>query len=175
MSNTKDTGEEGLDYLKQIDRLPEEQGRKFVEDVEKEKQKTRKRNQDSAKSYIEGRPILTYLNRLATYAQAGLETIDWPGGWERSAIATTTSGISIYGRFYASKEGVLIVVKSPKGEVFVRGIRTTGDPDMDINALDILILQAENTLDSSKGILLSDNVDTISGLRKTKNGIILPN
>ena len=38
-----------------------------------------------------------------------------------------------------------------------------------------MVIQAENTLDSAKGLLLSDRRDGLTGLRKTKGGIVIPN
>lgn len=166
---------EDLDYLKQIERAPNDaEASKIVVDEIKEKEIIENIRKDTAKNSLPKDRAFTYRNRLATYAQAGLESINWPEGWIREAVSTDGTDIRIWGKWFKSQEGVLLVIKSPTGGVFVRGIKTTNDPDMDIKAIDILCVQAENTLDSERGILLSDNLDTNSTLRKTKSGIILP-
>jgi hypothetical protein len=168
---------ENLDYLKQIDHAPgDDAASKIVVDEIKETEAKEKivRDQNLNSLDFSKEARFTYRNKLAAYAQAGLELISWPDGWVPEAVATDGTDIRIWGKWFKSQEGILIVVKSPSGSVYVRGIKTTHDPEMDMKAIDILVIQAENTLDSSKGILLSDNVDTKSTLRKTKSGIILP-
>jgi hypothetical protein len=167
---------EDIDYLKQIDRAPNDTAAsKIVVDDIKEGEAKEQKTKNDALNSIQGQAQYTYRQRLAAYAQTGLETITWPFGWIREAVATDGSQINIWGKWFKSQVGILIVVRSPQGGVYVRGIRTTQDPEMDIHAIDILVVQAENTLDSSRGLLLSDNIDTESTLRKTKSGIILPN
>jgi hypothetical protein len=173
---TKKEAYEDLDYLKQIDRAPNDSvvAKIVADDIKIGEEKEQKVRDDTKNSLVD-KGKFTYRNRLAAYAQAGLESITWPEGWVREAVATDGGDIRIWGKWFKSQEGILIVVKSPRGEVFIRGIKTTNDAELDVNAIDILIVQAENTLDSSRGVLLSDNVDTTSTLRKTKSGIILPN
>ena len=168
---------ENLDYLKQIENAPgAEAERKIVIDELKEKERVEKNTRDTVASVLQSsqQSRFTYKERLSGYGQAGLEAIEWPEGWERYCLATSGQHITIYGRSYETKDGILIIVKSANGDVYVRGVLCAYDPEVDMKAIDILILQAENTLDSSKGLLLSDNRDTVSGLRKTKGGIILP-
>lgn len=168
---------EALDYLKQVDRLRDESSRKYVIEKEVERVKGEEKGRHDIKNALSNQKHakFTYRRRLAIYAQTSLATIDFPAGWEYYGVPTDGKQVRIFGKWFASKEGILVIVRSPQGEVYIRGILCTMNPEYDVKAIDILVIQAENTLDSAKGLLLSDNRDTVSGLRKTKGGVILPN
>jgi len=165
---------ESLEYLRQVD-LPG--GSQFVRDTRGAEKKEEKKSQDEIKSYLEtGRQARhSYRERIANYGFTRMAESEFPLSWEYYCIATSGTSINIFGKGFRTQEGVLFIVKSPKGNVYVRGIKTTYDPEYDVTAVNIMVVQVENTMDSEKGILLSDNVDTSSTLRKTKSGILLPN
>lgn len=166
---------EDLEYLRQVD-LPEREGggRKYVEEYEKERIKEEKDFADTAKTLVQGSGPITYRSRLAEYGQKKLDGVGFPDTWEYYFVPTDHRGINIYGKYFGTKEGVLLILRTDRA-VYTRGITVTGDPEYDVNAIDVLVLQAENTMDSEKGLLLSDNKDTNSTLKKTKSGIYLPN
>lgn len=88
--------------------------------------------------------------------------------WKADFIPTDGSSVHLYDRWFKSEEGILLCLKSPTGEVYVRGIRTSHQSYIDLKAMLVLIEQAENTIDSYNGLLLSDK-----GEKKTKGGIYL--
>lgn len=172
----KKEAHEDLDYLRQVENLPDEQSRKVViDDIEEEKKKN-EAIQDTIRTYLqmESQRSVTYRNDLAAYGQSRLELVGFPLDWEFFVISTDGSRVSIYGKQFQSQEGVLMILKSPKGDVYTRGIKVTYQSEYDIKAINILVTQAENTLDSEKGLLLSDNIDTVAGLKKTNSGLYIP-
>jgi hypothetical protein len=187
MPNTKDTKleterkkkkelAEDLDYLRQVE-LPKSMGggSKYVVDKIKEEEAIDKANIDKIASDLQSKARFGYGEKLAAYGQTRLILIDWPEGWEYYMLATFGKPIKLYGKWFDTKEGILCVLRSPRGDVYTRAVLTTSNPIIDMKNVDTLVTQAENTLDSYKGLLLSDNVDTVSTLKKTKNGIYLPN
>lgn len=161
-----------LEYLRQVD-VPDAQGggRKFVIDKIEEEKKEQKKITDAVKNVLDPDAMFSYRRRLAEYGFTRLEEIDFPEGWLYFTHPTDGSDINIYGRKFKTQEGVLMIVKSKKGNVYMRAILVTGDPEYDVNAMNILVIQAENVVDSEKGILLSDNKDTASTLKRTDSGI----
>ena len=155
-------------YYDQVDKY----GAKItIEDIEKEKAKEKKKKDDQKTDLQSRKQLFSYEERLAKRCQNGLNKIDFPEGWEYHALPTYGRSIRIYGKWFKSQKGVLVIVKSASGDVHTRGIRTSGDPSLDINAVDTLVVQAENTVDSAKGLLLSDRPGEP---KRTKSGIILP-
>src|SRR4030042_1763026 len=85
---------EDLDYLKQIENAPNDTAaNKIVVDDIKEGEARHERAKSDAMNAIQGQARHTYRTRLAAYAQAGLETITWPEGGIREAVATDGSDI----------------------------------------------------------------------------------
>ena len=167
---------EDLDYLRQVE-LPRSQGggKTFIHDTRlAEKEEVKKRTEDAQNS-LDGQAKLTYGKRLADYGFNRLQEVGFDKGWQYYCLFTNGEQIDLFGKTFATQHGILVVIKSPQDITYVRGIRITGNPIMDINAVDILVVQAENTSDSEKGLLLSDNKDTDGTLRKTEAGVWLPN
>lgn len=162
---------EDLEYLRNVE-VPESQGggRKFVVEKIEEEEGTDQKVKDAIASSMQSHRT-TYHIRLAAYGQAGLETLDWPKEWDRYCMPTDGSDIRIFGRWFKTQVGIQMIVKDPKGNVYTRGVLTTLDPVIDMQNVDTLVIQAENTIDSYKGLLLSDNRDTKSSLKKTGSGI----
>ena len=167
--------DESLDYIKQIERAPNSEAeRKIVVDNLKEEEKVEQQVKDATADILQGKHQVTYHSRLADYGQTGLNELDWPPGWEYYCLATFGRDITIYGKSFATRVGILFIVKDTKANVYTRGVLTTMDPVVDMKNVDTLVVQAENTIDSAKGILLSDR-ETVNPLRKTEGGIYLPN
>lgn len=164
---------ENLEYLRQVE-VPESQGggRKFVVDRIKEDESLEKHARDDIASNLQSHKS-TYHIRLASYGQSLLDVLDWPEGWEYYCIGTNGTDIRIYGRWFKTKVGIQVVVKDSRGNIYTRGVLTTMNPVIDMKNVDTLVIQAENTIDSFKGLLLSDNRDTNSTLKRTKSGIYI--
>lgn len=173
-TEAKKEAAEAEEHLRQVDKRT---GRDYIADIEKEKVKDEKIKKDDAKSDLQtkrGRDF-TYIRTLAGYGFKRLLDVGFEGGWEYHCLPTDGTPINLYGKQFGTKYGVLVIVKSPKGNVYARGITATQIPEYDAHAVEILVYQAENVMDSEKGLLLSDNKDTAGTLKKTKSGIFLPN
>lgn len=170
--------EESLEYMRQVE-LPNSQGggRKFVVDKIKEDEAKEKKEIDQAKNYAESKinQPFGYRERVATYAFNEIIKQNFPDDWEYYCIPTNGEPLNVFGRKYKTQEGLVYIIKSPKGEVFIRAIGVTYNPDIDIKNVGTMVVQIENTIDSWRGLLLSDNVDTHATLKRTKSGILLPN
>lgn len=170
--------EEDLEYLRQVE-VSESQGggAKYVGEKIEEEQKKEQNQEDDWKTYLQNksRRTNTYIQRLTDYGNKKLYQSDLDEQWVGSFIATDGHAIELFGKSFKTKRGLILVIKSPKGAVYVRGMTITSDPNYDINAVNVLVIQAQNTIDGEKGLLLSDNVDTDSTLKRTKGGIYLPN
>ncbi len=161
----KREAEKADDYLRQVDKL----GSDFVvADIEKDRKKAKKKADAFLTSLGQKKLYrFTYRSSLAKNLQNKVSEIDFPDGWEYKAIPTDGKRqIRVYGKYFDTKQGVVLILKSPKGEVFIRAVQTCYRPEVDFKSMNILAVQAENTVDSAKGILLSD--------KKTKSGIYLP-
>lgn len=170
---------ENLEYLRQVE-VHESQGggRKFVHDTRQEEKKEDQKQEDTAKNNLESRidAKFSYRRQLAEYALKRIMNQDPDSDWDIFCVPTDGSVINIFGKRYKTQEGVIYVLRSPKKNVYVRAVRTCYDPEIDIGAIErAMIHQAMNTIDSEKGILLSDNKDTLATFKRTKSGIILPN
>jgi hypothetical protein len=162
---------EDQEHLRQVD-LPESEGggHVYIEQTEGDKQKQQKEKIDDVNSFLEGerQRAFTYRSDLANYGNGMLPDI-LDKGWEGRFLATDGSLINLYNRSFKSKEGLVLVLKY-KDEVYIRAIRTTRDSQVDTNAVRVMCEQAENTIDSRKGILLSDKKNQP---KKTKGGVYL--
>ena len=147
--------DESEDYLKQIERSDSEGGRKFVVDKIKEEEKEKKDKSDTVKSVLESKKQrhVSYRYDLAKYGNWLLEEQETKG-WHQEFVPTDGTRVKIYGKFWKSKPGIILVLKDPAGNVYVRGIKTTYVPEYDEAGIKTLVVQAENTIDSYKGLLL---------------------
>ena len=163
---------EDEEYLKEVDKSG---GWKFVQQTEKAKEKKEQTEEAEVLTDLERKKSLrfSYIRELAGFLQAGVDKIDWDGGWEVTAIPTWGRSIRIYGQGIETKEGVVLVAKSPDGRVFLKAWGVCFDPIQDRQNMVMLAEQAENTLDNEKGLLLTGK-DKVTGMKKTKSGIILP-
>lgn len=162
------------DYFREVDKPS---GPEFVHADRLRQKKETQRLHDDQKTSLEHNKQrrFTYRQKLAEYCVNGLDQIDWPAKWEHTCLPTDGTTIMLGGKSWKTQEGVLVIIGAPSGNVFCRGIRTTQNPEYDLKAIHILIEQAENTLDSERGLLLSDKKrDPITGLRQTKSGIVVP-
>jgi len=164
--------EKDFDYLKQVETLPNEKGRKFVHDVRIEEKTQQQKKDDSVAGHLDGKGIFTYLRAIADYGQERVDNLDLGKNWDVHCIPTTGQALNIYGKKFETKEGIAMVVKAPSGKIFIRAVLITKNPEIDMKAINILTEQVENTADYEKGILLTDYGTHRE--KKTKSGIILP-
>lgn len=155
-------------YFDQVEKV----GPQFVEQWEGDIIKKDKRRHDEILNAFEMKHrFQIYNTMLAEYGQRLLRRLEWPAKWRFDVIPTIYKVVlRIYGRQYKGQDGVLFVLKSPEGKIFIRGIKSCRISQIDIHAIETLAEQAENTLDHWKGILL----DKVTGEKKTKDGIIIP-
>lgn len=152
---------EAEEYIKQVDKG--EEGRKYTIDLLKEDEKKDKKLQDSIKTDLETKKHqhFSYRRSLADYGNWLLEEIK-EKEWEMEYVPTDGSRLNVYGKWFDSKEGIQLIVKAPNGNVFLRGVKTSYIPEWDEHAIRVLYIQAENTIDSYKGLLLSDKPKIIT-------------
>lgn len=171
MSKLTKRQQEDLEHLRQVD-LPDSMGggHKFIQQTEDAKAKKKKQSDDKVATYLEmeKQRKFTYRRDLASYGNNLIKDEEFDPGWEVEFVPTDGSDIKIYGKGFRTDEGIVLIVKSPKGRVFIKAFRTSMKSNIDTNAIRTLLIQAENTMDSEKGILLSDKKEV-----KTKSGIYL--
>jgi len=94
-----------------------------------------------------------YRANLAEWGMWKLMNIEWPIGWEYHCVPTTSGTQNIYGKNFNTKEGIIFVVKDPRGKVYIRAMLCHYDPEIDSRAVTNYVIQAENTLDTVKGVI----------------------
>ena len=96
----------------------------------------------------------SYKETLAQSLAELLRVLDWVRGWTADVVVTDGRGISIKGHSFATKDGILLVVATPDGRVMHQGMLVTQEPVLDYAGIYTLALQAENTMDKERGLLL---------------------
>lgn len=87
-----------------------------------------------------------YCNFLAAHGNELLNQAGFGQGWMYRAIPTDDNGVALFGRRYDSSVGVVFVLKSPHGQVFIQAMKATGVPDLDLEGIKRFSLSAENTM-----------------------------
>jgi len=116
-----------------------------------------------------------YRRQLASYLVQTLETLEWLPNWDCEVLITDGTPVTIYGKHFQTKSGVLMIVKTPRGHVLHQGMLITGEPVLDLAGCVTLALQCENSLDDARGLLtdsLKADPDTI--IDKHGNNISTP-
>lgn len=146
---------EAEEYIRQVDKSDEE-GRKYTIDKLKEEEKTEKIIRDDIKTSLENKKSqhFSYRRQLVDYGNWLIEEIK--GDWEMEFVPTDGSRLKVYTKYFNTKEGIVLILKDPKQRVYMRAISTTYVPEYDEAGIRTLYIQAENTVDSYKGLLLSD-------------------
>lgn len=152
------------EYFKQVDK-PESQGggRKYVVDRIELEKKAEQKQKDDINTDLQSkqqRPF-AYKEALANYGMKLMHEAELGSGWYYMVIPTDGTDIRLHGRALSTQQGVLLLLMSPTGNIYSRGIRTINDAVVDSKAMETLVTQAENTADSEKGLLLGekDNED----------------
>lgn len=157
---------EAENYVKQVENLGSENARKFVVEQVQDEESEVKKVQDDLKTELEKKKNkhFAYRRELSEYGNWLIEEIK-EKGWEIEFVPTDGSPIIIYGKRFKTDEGIQLIIKSPSNQVFARGVHMSYVPEYDEHAIRTLYVQAENTIDSYKGLLLSD--------KKKPEGIVL--
>lgn len=106
-----------------------------------------------------------YYEHLADYGNYLLSKIDLPKGFKVMCLYTTANHKArlFNGEDVNAPEGVLFVLHNGKSN-FIKGMKVTRDAEYDINAIEILADELENTVDFLTGALEGG---------KPKSGLIL--
>lgn len=105
----------------------------------------------------------SYKSELAKNLSELLMKLDWVRGWSAEVIATNGSPINIFGKPFETKDGILLIVKTAKGNVMHKGMLVTGEPALDYAGLYNICLQVENTMDKARGLLLDEAPANVNG------------
>lgn len=127
---------EGEEFLDQITQDNEEKAAKII--VEKGQEADKKSLEDKVlktEELEQARKFARkeYLHKLANLTYEMAKYIDWPVGY------------TYYVGFNETKMNLIIT--TPDGRKFGRGIVASGVPTYDINAIGVLVEQCENTID----------------------------
>lgn len=100
-----------------------------------------------------------YKRTLASALSDLLQHLDWIENWQAYVMATDGSPITIKGKPFSTKDGILLIIITPDNRVFHQGILCTGEPLLDYSALYTMAAQAENQMDNERGLLLTGEKD----------------
>lgn len=143
----------------------EESARDYVEEQEKGKIKKAQERKDAAMNFLDmSSGFSSYRTNAAEFGMLILMSKFFPQGYEYHCIPTSKGSQNIYGKVFDTQDGILFVLKEPKGKVFVRAMKCSYDPMIDVPALEVLSVQMENTVDMLEGKLIptkSDDKDKI--------------
>lgn len=115
---------------------------------------------DVRKSYYE------YFERLADYGNYLLSKVELPKGFKIMCLYTTPHHKAklFNGEDIDAPEGVLFVLHNGKSN-FIKGMKVTRDAEYDINAVEVLADELENTVDFLTG--------NLEGSKPNPSGLIL--
>lgn len=130
----------------------------YVEGVEREKIKKAHDQKEEAKNYVDmASGYDSYRVNAAEYGMWLLMHKEIPDGFEYHCVPTRQGNMNIYGRDFETKDGIVFVLRDPKGQVYIKAMRCTYLPDLDIEAISKMSLEVENTVDYVQGSLVPMN------------------
>jgi len=134
------------------------QAAKEIDRIEKRDNADRQKKADDALNALDMKKKFhaSYKRELAKNLSDMLVMLDWVRGWSAEVVVTNGSPIRIFGKPYETKDGILLVVKTAKGNVMHKGMLVTGEPALDYAGLYNITLQVENTMDKARGLLLAE-------------------
>lgn len=165
---------EDMEYLEEVDKST---GKEFVQDWEKNKTREENRSKENWKDTVKmSKGSSRYKEKLCEYGNSKVPDLDFDGSWSAQFFPTNKrSYIRIEGKPFNTEDGVILALKSPGGEVFIRAIRLYYEPDIDFAGVDTLLVQAENTYDSYRGALNEDPDNNPNDTyQKNSSGIYIP-
>jgi hypothetical protein len=147
---------------------------KAFDSLMKEQEASSKALEDEMLNFLgETKSFADYRDRLAAVGLTKLASIEFSKGWEYVCLSTDGKHpITIGGKSFETKAGILVVLKAPDGTYFARAMGVTYDPTIDFVAITTLVLQAENSYDHKRKIILPTNFN--EGLTQTESGLFIP-
>ena len=147
MSDKKRRLQEENDVLLEIGKEGKD-GIKAFKEYAKEDKKKNQKHRDELLERIDSEPKkrLSYNLFLSKLLARGLRTVEWQPRW-RFNVAPT-------------QRGVVMEMKSPDGRTFRSAFKSTGDSVTDLNAIEMFVLRAENTVDKETKIWLPNKTKT---------------
>jgi hypothetical protein len=148
---------EGMEGNYDLEQTDKDSGPEYVAKQETEKLKQSAIKKEATIDYVAS--TITHESYRANLAEWGMWLLmqkDFPSRFEYHCIPTKDGDLNIYGKNFFTKEGILFVLKAPNGKVFIKAVQCSYMPKVDVNAVGLLSVEVENTVDSLKGLLLSD-------------------
>lgn len=123
--------------LEQLAAVGQENDKKAVKWVKERRRNDIKKDKASEANDLEilsskRKTIISYKEELARIVYQRLLKNNWPQGY-KFVVNVTPRGIEIH-------------IRTPQNKWFGKGIALTHDPEIDLNAAIILIIQADNTM-----------------------------
>lgn len=164
----QEVSEKETDEILRAGQVDLKKARAEIEKIEKETQKDDKSKRDEQLNALDMKKRFraSYKRELAKVLSELLTMLDWVRGWTADVVVTEKGALTIYGKPFQTQDGILLVVRTAKGDVLHRGMLVTSDPALDYAGLYNLTLQTENTMDKQRGLLLdgSGNKGDVSAI-----------
>ena len=144
--------------LEQIE--SDEHGDDFIIQTEKAKEKADNALQADMLDFLDAskHSMLGYREKLARIGVMKLDSVEFSKGWTYRCLPTSEGQqIHIGNKTFNSKAGIVVTLTSPDRKNFVRAMTLTYNPEVDHGALTTMVLQAENTYDKYRGLILTQN------------------
>lgn len=134
---------------------------KEIEKIEVRDQKEAQKKKDEVLNALDSKKRFyqSYKVQLAQTLSEILGLLDWVRGWQADVVVTDGGGITIKGKQFQSKDGILMIVYKPDGAVLHQGMLVTQEPSLDYAKLYDLAMKTENEMDKARGLLLTGNGD----------------
>jgi len=160
----KSDKEKEVEMLYELDHVDDE---KFQYEEAKRESKEEKESKLEVLDVVDNirSSYYAYYERLADYGNYLLSKIDLPKGFRVMCLYTTANHKArlFNGEDVNAPEGVLFVLHNGKSN-FIKGMKVTRDAEYDINAIEILADELENTVDFLTGSLEGSKPKNPSGL-----------
>lgn len=100
---------------------------------------------------------IEYKEKLVEYANLSVGYAGLEPGWHLAFFPTApgTGTINIGKRSFDPEYGFFALLISPKKKEYIRAVKLLMSPVIDMNAVHVVITQAENTMDYERGFLLN--------------------
>ena len=156
--------EKEVEMLYELDHVDDED---FQASEAKREVKEEKKEQEEVKDVVDlvRSSYYEYFERLADYGNYLLSKVDLPKGFRVMCMYTTPNHKArlFNGEDISAPEGVLFVLHNGKSN-FIKGMKVTRNAEYDINAVEILATELENTVDFLTGALEGSKPKKPSGL-----------
>ncbi len=128
---------------------------KYVEQTEQEKMKRAAMQTEEAADFLDfkGKSTSSYIAGAAEYGTWLLLHKYFPQGYDYMVVPTKTGTTRICGRTLDTREGVVFVLKDPRGGIRMSAMGLSFDPMVDVRGLQMMAVNVENTVDFLEGNL----------------------